>query len=182
MTCITSARMTMIATVLRGRYVQTQSDNPQPTNGHFEPQEDLVTGEIISVWVPDTEETEITDGEGHIIQFDVPCKATAFTDTGYRSASNTESFDEGIYRRYEYVEMRFPPSYVITSRDTVTAIRDARSGKALWVEEEALLTEEDVYPATDFDVIGVNPVFDPFGTHIENLTVLKRAEVQSGRD
>lgn len=178
--------MTMVATVIRGKYVQGSVDqnHPTPDSGHFETQEDPVTGDIVSVWVADTDPDNdvITDDQGNVREFDIPCIATAFTDTGYRSASNTEEFEKGVYRAYEYVEMRYPSNYVVTRRDFVTAIRDARTGKALWVEEDAALTDDDAYPATDFDVVGVNPIFDPFGTHIENLTVLKRSAVQSGQD
>jgi hypothetical protein len=71
--------------------------------------------------------------------------------------------------------MFFPAGYRITKRDRVTNIRNAR-GQIIWKEEE--MENEGVYKSTTFDVLGVTPVLDPFGNHIENYALLERAEVQ----
>lgn len=172
MICLSAARYTMIATVRRGAVI---NDQAAPENGRFARVQDPITGDMSYVW----EENELPEGSPAIDtrSYKVPCQAKAFTDTGYRSSSNTEEFDKGKYRVFEFVEMRFAPKYHLTRRDTVTSIRDALTGKALWTESDAELNGE--FPPTVFEVVGVNPITDPFGTHIENLTVLKRASVQS---
>lgn len=181
MICLTAARYTMVATVRRGAVVNDQvlPDDPLTIEtGKFIRSQDPDTGDVSYIW----EEIEVPDDPSDPVpntrEYDIDCQAKAFTDTGYRSASNTEEFDKGIYRIYEYVEMRFGPQHNLSRRDIVTAIRDKKTGKLLWAEEDAEVAEDGVYPATIFDVRGVNPIVDPFGTHIENVTVLKRAAVQ----
>lgn len=181
MICLTASRYTMMATVRRGAMVNDQIEPGDTETGHFVRKQDPDTGEMTYVWVFFRDQ----DGDGekdpapeNDREYNISCQAKAFTDTGYRSASNTEEFDKGIYRVYEYVEMRFAPNINLSRRDAVTAIRDKRTGKLLWAEEDVEIAEDGAYPATSFDVIGVNPVVDPFGMHIENVTVLKRAPGQ----
>lgn len=177
----------MVATVRRGAVINDQAATPSDPitveTGRFVRHQDPDTGDVDYVW----EEIEIQPESPDPVlprqapEYQIDCQGKAFTDTGYRSASNTEEFDKGIYRVYEYVELRYGPQHNLSRRDVVTSIRDKRTGKLLWAEEDAERVLPDgtvVYPATIFEVIGANPIIDPFGMHIENSTVLKRAAVQ----
>lgn len=182
MICLTAARYTMVATVRRGSVVNDQAAPDGATTiepGRFIREQDPYTGDVSYVW----EEVEIPGEDPAPVvntrYYQIDCQAKAFTDTGYRSASNTEEFDKGIYRVYEYVELRYGPHINLSRRDIITSIRDKRTNKLLWAEEDAEVAQDGVFPATVFEVIGANPIIDPFGSHIENSTVLKRAAVQA---
>jgi len=75
-----------------------------------------------------------------------------------------------IYRKEDY--LRIKTMYKIDDTMRVTNVRGS-DGEIIWLEEGA---SED---PTIFDVIGVTPVVEPFGTQIEYDVFLDRAEVQS---
>jgi hypothetical protein len=63
----------------------------------------------------------------------------------------------------------------LSKRDRITNVSNAK-GEIIWKEEEI-----QGAPATVFIVMGVTPVVDPFGNHIENTALIQRAQVQSGQ-
>lgn len=170
----------MKATVLN-RFGNDQPDEaPEAgevvTGGHWEVLQDDDTGGIKRVWVEDVAAATPTTSTGFksvnlgMSQFDIECFARGFPEVGFRSTANTESFYDGVYRPFEAISMTYPAKYVLSRRQLITNIR-TRSDKILWVEE-------DTNQPTVFEVQGITPTFDPFGKHIDNLTVLKRADVQ----
>lgn len=171
MRCLTGARFTMLATVLR----QT-SDYEEPLDpnqeGTWVDSQNPLTGEIVRIWqpiedVPDNPDTVEIDPKYQTI----PCMARGIVDGGIRVAGTTERFGDS-YENIDYVKL-WTPSYVfLTKRDRITNIRTA-NGTIVWVDEEY-----DATRATVFNVNGVTPLFDgPFNRHTENFVLLQRAEV-----
>lgn len=173
MKCIVGAKFTMLATVLN-RYTQGDiSDiDAGSMSGHWTTEQDEISGDITRVWVEDVG-TPVLPGRDFTVgadRFDIECSARGFPEVGFRSSANTESFDGGRYLPMEMIQMIYPAKYILNRRQFVTNIR-GKNRKILWVEEETGLP-------TVFEVQGVTPTFDPFGTHIDNLAVLKRAPIQ----
>lgn len=171
-------RFNMRATVLN-HYAATEPDEvvEQVTkSGHYETQQDDITGGIRQVWVEDTAVAEPakkdlgTNWRVDVNRYDIECYVRGFPEVGFRSSANTESFLDGLYNQFEAIQMIFPAKYVLNRRQYITNIRN-RNDVILWLEEETGLP-------TVFEVQGVTPTFDPFGKHIDNLTVLKRAQIQ----
>jgi hypothetical protein len=169
MRCITSARFNMTATVLTQDELVIDSTNPDGSVvGHWENKQDPETGEIVRVWV--VEDTDpVTPG---VQEKKVKCIVRGILDGGIRVAGTTERYTpQGILESVDFVKMQFPASVIITKRDRVTNIAN-RKGIIIWREEEF-----DNAP-TVFDVQGVTPVVDPFGTLVEWTALLQRSEVQ----
>ena len=159
--CLTSARFNMKATLL------SQGVTQPDTEGHWVEKQDPDTGEITRVWTVDTDQT--TPGDQVV---EIPCIVRGIVDGGIRVAGTTERYTpSGIYENIDYAKMSFPKGYVVTKRDRITNIKNAQ-GEIIWKEEEFDSS------ATVFEVMGVTPILDPFGTHIENMALLQRAEVQ----
>lgn len=181
MRCLTATKFNMIATILNRTDVYpevglTPLESTVP-EGHYETVQDEDTGTISRIWVDDVapviEDPRAAPGtttEVYTERFDIPCYARGFTELGFRSTANTETFDDGVYRAVEVIQMNFPSVYILNRRQYVTNIR-SRTKSILWLEEET-------GQATIFEVQGVTPIFDAFGTHKENIAVLKRATNQ----
>ena len=174
MRCLTSARFNMFADVLKQGQNAPPPDNPE--YGQWVEQQDPLTHEIIRVWQP----FEVTPDnpatpEDETSFLTVPCIARGIVDGGIRVAGTTERWGE-LYENVDYVRMVFPPNFVITKRDRITNIRN-RKGQILWKDEETDPTATSGWRSTIFEVMGVTPVPDPWGNHIENVAMLSRAEV-----
>lgn len=168
MQCLLSARYVLKADILR------QSDAGDPVNlseqGEWKEDQDPLTGAFVRVWVP------LTDDSDPLAPtvYSIDCMANGIIDGGIRVAGTTERF-EADYQSIDYVRMFFGPQHVLTKRDRVTNIRNARTGQIIWMDEE-LDAVNGLYSATVFDVDGVTPIVNPFGRHIENFANLKKAE------
>jgi hypothetical protein len=169
----------MIATILNDyEVVPTLPTGPIEDvieGGHFETVQDDDTGGIKRVWVEDQAVATprpgtVPEGQPTMARFDIPCYVRGFTDLGFRSTANTETFLNGVYRAVEVVQMTFPANYSLNRRQFVTNVR-GRNKNILWLEE-------DTGQPTVFEVQGVTPSFDPFGRHIDNTAVLNRANIQ----
>lgn len=171
-------RFNMKATVLNDFAPENSTDlTTEVKGGHWVTEQDDITGGIKRVWVEDTvvvppKKDRGTDWRNTVAinRFDIECYVRGFPEVGFRSSANTENFADGLYRPFEAIQMIFPAKYVLTRRQYITNIR-ARNDTILWLEEET-------GQPTVFEVQGVTPTFDPFGRHIDNLTVLKRAAIQ----
>jgi len=157
----------MYATVLnQGPTAPGPTEDPE---GHWVDKQDPDTGEITRVWTADDNPTEA--GEQRRI---IPCIVRGVIDGGIRVAGTTESYTpSGVYNSVDFVKMSFPANVKLNKRDRITNITN-RQGEIIWLEEEFTSAP------TVFDVMGVTPVVDPFGTHVENFALLQRAEVQNG--
>ena len=167
MRCLTSARFNMTATVLtQGEYPTT--DDPDSL-GDWVNRQDPETGEIIRVWVPKEVDE---DGDNVMEVKEVSCMVRGILDGGIRVAGTTERITpQGIVESVDFVKMQFPAHETITKRDRVTNITN-RDGVVLWREEESHNSP------TIFDVMGVQPVVDPFGNLIEWSALLQRSDPQ----
>jgi hypothetical protein len=157
----------MYATVLsQGPTSPETSDDP---NGHWVERQDNDTGEIVRVWVVEDSDPDTPGTQERII----PCIVRGVIDGGIRVAGTTERYTPaGIYESIDFAKMQFPSGIVLTKRDRITNVKN-RAGEIVWKEEEFNNS------ATIFDVLGVTPILDPFGTHVENQALLQRAEVQT---
>lgn len=158
----------MKADVLRQN--RTTPDPVIESNGNWTYNQDTETGEIIRLWQPTdlTDDPQTPQNEG-LQTF--RCLARGIIDGGIRVSGTTERFSE-MYENVDYVKITFPASVILSKRDRVTNIRDGKNN-IIWKEEEQIGS-----PPTVFNVMGVTPVIDPFGRHIENQALLERAEVQ----
>lgn len=163
MSCLLSARFNMRATVLRQAGTNPQ-ENP---GGHWETQQDPETGDIIRVWVADEDADE--PGNQTLV---INCIIRGVTNGGIRVAGTTQRYSE-VYENIDWATLAFPRKYTLSKRDRITNVTNAK-GDLIWKEEEI-----EGAPATVFIVMGVTPVVDPFGNHIENTALIQRASVQS---
>lgn len=186
MKCILGSTYTMKADIL-SRYDAAVDDNDATTGdklasvdgqtGHYEVKQDPDSGAIERIWKPYIAPV-VPEGESipePTRKWTFDCIARGVVDGGIRVAGTTERWStRGTIDTVDYVSLKFPPNVLLTRRDRVTNIRDSRSGKLLWVEEEM-----GAKP-TVFEVNGVTPVIDPFGKHVQNFALLARAEIQDG--
>lgn len=172
MRCLNTVRFNMIATVLN-RYADIEGGlDEEVKGGHWEWYQDEETGALGKRWIEDVA-TPTQPGQTHIVdvdRFDIECTATGFPEVGFRSSANTESYLDGRYLPSEVIKLVYPAKYVLSRRQFVTNIR-GRNKQILWLEEET-------GQPTVFEVQGVTPTFDPYGRHIDNLAVIKRARIQ----
>lgn len=171
--CLTATRFNMKADVLRQSSDVNNPDDPEDF-GHWEESQDPLTGDIIRVWVPDVPDDPETP-EDETQYYTVDCMVRGIIEGGVRAAGTTEDWSD-IYESIELIRMYFPANKIITKRDRVFNVRN-RKGQILWKEEEYGATA-GTYKSTVFEVLGVTPVIDPFGNHVENYALLERAEVQ----
>lgn len=175
--CITSAKYDQTATLLRQGYSTSNPADPVEESGYYKIQKHPITGEPIRVWVggrleddPDT--PDIDESEG-VFRFE--CQARPIITGGLNSQGTTERWTtKGAYENVDFIEIQFPKDIIVTKRDRITDITDSR-GNYIWVEEEG-----GSFRPTVFDVKGVAPSLDPFGSVIEYFAMLERAEVQEG--
>jgi hypothetical protein len=164
MRTLTNAKYTMICDVLK-----PEGATPVNADGDWQMRQDPETGDIIRVWVPASDDVGTVVNESSLA---VPCLIRGVIDGGIRVAGTTQRFAE-LYENIDWVRMNFPPHYNITKHDRITNIRDKRTGKIMWREEEL-----DGAPPSTFSVKGVTPTQGPFGRHVENIALLERTEVQ----
>ena len=174
MMCITGGLFNMTALVL----TPGASDGDPSTgseNGKYDYVQDPISGSFEKVWIPALpEENGNTDPtKGPMAGRRVACSARAILEGGIRVTATTERYStRGTLETADYIDFEFPTSEVITRRDRITDIRDSK-GNLIWIEEES--TDRP----TVFEVTGVTPVTDPFGVHINNFSLLQRAQNQA---
>lgn len=156
----------MRADILKSKVEQ---ENPEGS-GEWVIDHDPDSNEIIRKWQPYDESSATPDNPFTALRT-FKCLARGIVDGGIRVAGTTERFGE-LYEGVDYIRIWFPPKTPVTRRDRITNVRDRR-GNILWREEE----RSDNAP-TIFSVVGVTPILDPFGVHVENMALLERAETQ----
>jgi hypothetical protein len=168
MGCLIGAKYTKRATILHqvGDLVSLPGDE-FPT-GEFVENQDALTGEIVRVWQPNTiPDDPSTTGVNESTVEQVKCLARG---VNFKSGIN-ESFGAD-YKAMDTVHLWVPAGVAINRRDRVTNISTS-TGTLLWTDEAVTATPK----AMVFNVVGVTPVMDPFGKHLENYAVLERSEV-----
>lgn len=164
MGCLTSARFTMYAEVLRWDGTPNTGDTDDTTQGTWETKQDPVTFEIINVWVPGT-----VDENEQPVQAtrEIRCLARSVVGRGTNLGGSAERFGE-IYQDIEVVRLWTPKKIDLKKNDRVTNIRSSKDGPILWIS--------DITGApTVFNVTGTVPLFDAFNNHIENYALLEKA-------
>lgn len=168
--CIFGAKFTMVATVV-SRLVVNQGEATGA--GTYVYDQDPVTKEIKMKFVAATDPDLVPGSLMDTAEYDIPCYARGYTDLGYRSSANKEFYLKGDYTPFEAIEFTFPAKYTMVSRQSFikNIRRHVDATDAFW-------TEEETGEPTVFQVQGVTPVFDGFGKHVANTTVLLRSEIQ----
>lgn len=180
MRCISGARMNMKADILRQGASITITDPSDSNAGEYVTDQDPLTHEIVRVWrpIPIVLDDPGTPDVDEATYLTVPCEARGIITHGATGLGNTESFDE-VYAETEMVRMKFPAHIVLTRRDRVTNIRNQK-GQIVWKDEETNPSATNGWRATVFDIQGVTPILDPFGNHVENMAMLRKAEAYGG--
>jgi hypothetical protein len=161
--CLVDAKFNMRATVL------SPVSSTKGEDGHYVNVQDPDTGEITKKWVVDV---DAADGVETARTIDCMVRPVIAND------SAVEVFTSGgEVNVLEFVEMNFPAGVVLTNSDRITEIRN-REGYLLWAEEKSN-GDPTTFKGTVFDIVGIQPVIDPFGNHIENKAYMRRAGVQS---
>lgn len=170
--CLTSIRFNLLADVLRPGNAE---DVDPDQYGEYVQSQDPITGDIIYIWVPaDDIPDDPNTPNNEASHSTIPCMVRGIIEGGVRAAGTTEHWSE-IYKSIELVRMFFPANYRLTKRDRVMNIRNSK-GQVIWKEEE--MEGAGIFKSTTFDVLGVTPVLDPFGNHVENYALLERSEIQ----
>ena len=165
--CIFGTAYTMTATLLR----QVASGVSSITEGYYKIIQDPITGEIQRDWQP------VDPNDPIPVVIDIPCVAEAIVVAGFRGAATIENWSNR-YRYADWIKITYDPSYKITNRDRLTSIRTSSTGVVIWQETEQS-TANTNGPDSVFEVVGITPITDPFGRHIQNVALLQRAEVQA---
>lgn len=163
MLCLTGARFTMNAEVLRQEFENSDTDSPD--EGTWDLDQDPITGALLRKWVPGTPAVGSTPPTSFRT---FRCLARGIVDGGIRVAGTTERFGD-TYENIDFVKMWVPSNVLITKRDRITNIRNKKGGTVVWKDEES----DDA--ATIFNVNGVTPLFDAFNRHTENFVLLEKA-------
>lgn len=184
--CVTSAKYEQTATLLRqGQASDAPIINPEDITeggGSWVTEYHDVTGEPIRVWIPADEDTGFPDDPATLEEedrqvFNFPCQARSIITGGLNSQGTTERWTtKGTYDNVDYIEIQVPPNVLITKRDRITNVTDS-NGKVIWREEEY-----GAFTPTVFDVLGVAPSLDPFGSVVEYFILAARAEIQGGTE
>ena len=171
--CITSAKFTMKATVLRQNFANAEL--PVDIGAYYDVYQDPISGDITRKWT--STDPDIPSS----IEEEIFCMVEGIVDGGIRVAGTTERFTN-IYENVDWAKMTFSKNVLISKRDRITNIRSVATGDVLWKEEETATynpsTKEYTAQPTVFEVLGVTPITSPFGTVTENIALLQRAEVQ----
>ena len=169
MSCFSSARYNCTAVILR-----PVGSSDTVGGGQNQYVQDPISGAIVRKWTNDSNSSEVGVQK---ITFD--CSAEGFADAGIRVLGTNEKVDD-LFRLTDMVKIFFSPSVHITGRDKITEIREKRSGKLVWREEESeyISGGQWVEKPTVFDVRGVTPVINPMVGNNENYAILERSEVQ----
>lgn len=166
--CITGAKFTMQATLLR-QTPDWEPDAPDPNFvGEWVDSQDPLTGEIVRVWEPnvivvDDPDTPRDEASG----IDIPCVARGYS-TSNRFTSNRVFGDD--YKNIDVIRMWVPAWLQVTKSDRITNIRD-NTGHVLWVNDYGPVPQ-----AVTFNVSGVVPQLGPFNRHTETFLILERVE------
>jgi hypothetical protein len=174
---LNDARFTMWATVIPRLDSPSTATGDQPSAGpgRFERRQDPDSGQMISVWVPDTTPGVVATNSNSP-QYEIQCYARGYTDLGYRSSGNREIYVKGEYNVTEAIQFDYSASVLLNHQTLITNIRT--SPDATDTKSYSWLYEDDPTQSIVWEVQGVTPVHDPFGKLIRNTTVLKRAEIQ----
>lgn len=104
------------------------------------------------------------------VDHSINCYATSIVTDAVSDDSDGKQF-RAAYDEWQFIKIRTGER--LTKRHRVTNIKD-RSGNVIWIEDS-----RDGVP-TEFEVQGVTPRFEPFGSVIDYEVLLKRVEVQNG--
>lgn len=159
MRCLTSAKFTMNAELLRWTAVSSTSLDPIGTGGTWTTYQDPITLEVMNKWVP---ETLVPDNTGTVENEYEPVTISCLA----RGLSSREIFGSS-YDNVEIVKLWVPAGIDLSKSDRITNIRDKKNGTVLW---------KDGDKPTVFNVSGITPSLDPWNRHVQDFVLLERAD------
>ena len=159
----------MTAEVLRYNVSATPVVTSPGGSGTWTTNQDPITGEIITTWVPgeldDPSTPLVNEATDHVI---IPCFVQGIYNSGIRAAGSDERFGMNYYN-IEYLKMWTPAGIRLNKRDRITNIKDG-NGNIAFIDEEY---EDRI---TIFNVQGVTPRFDPFNRPIDQFVLLEKVQ------
>lgn len=151
--------------------VHADGDVDPTVAGHWKNRQDPDSGEVTRIWVPDESSTSDVD---YVYDQHIPCLARGYVGTGLQGGGSGETFG-AIYQSVDTIRLWYPANVLLTKRDKVTNVSGPDG--IIWKEEE-LVSDTATAKATVFEVMGIVPLLDMYGKHIENYALCERAEVQ----
>lgn len=173
MRCLLGGRFSMQAELLHWTGINEGGTDTTSPPGPFGTSvyQDPISGEILYDWQPIVDDPD-TEPDEQALFSTFSCIARGIVDGGIRVAGTTERFGD-MYENIDFVKLWTPANVLITKRDRVTNIREAKTGLVVWNNEE-----DDGAP-TVFNVNGVTPLFDSWNRHVENFVLLERANAKN---
>lgn len=101
----------------------------------------------------------------------IDCSVKGMVSNSTSTRANDRQIIDNRYKNEQFVQIRTTEK--ITVRNKITNVRNS-SGEYVWTELD--------YPTetpTVFEVVGVTPITDPFGTIVAYNTTAKRSENQT---
>lgn len=167
--CLYGNRFSMTAEILRYDDSPVTDPDEQTVPGTWVNNQDPITGEIISAWVPGTiDNPDTMDVDEEATNNIVPCFVQGIYNSGIRAAGADERFG-AEYFNIEYLKMWVPAGVRISKRDRVTNIRDGNGSLAF-------IDEEYNDRTTVYNVQGVTPRFDPWNKPVDQFILLEKVE------
>lgn len=166
MTCISNVKFSMVATVVRDYKKNVYKESGQ---GYDELIYDVLTGEKKKVWVA----TDLIDDNISVnkVTTEVPCLVLAnytVTQDNDLKYSRTRILDT------ERLTMKTPSRYHLFTTDRVVAIRNSM-GELLYEDDQVPTDNFDSGRPAEYNIVGVLPIFDPFGRVVERQVALEKA-------
>lgn len=165
--CLTGARFTMNAEVLRWHDAPNTGGPDDVAQGEWENYQDPITGEILNRWVPGTLNNPDTPSVDPDDVRTIDCIARGIVDGGIRMTGSNERFGDS-YENIELVKLWIPNKVNLAKNDRITNIRAKKGGAVIWQDADG--------SPTVFNVNGVSPLFDAFNRPIEKFVLLERAD------
>lgn len=168
MGCLTAARFTMVATVLRQKPLSAPPVTPTGLTTYQDP----ISGEIIENWSYEDDDPETPDSDG-TSTFSVPCVARGIVDGGIRVAGSTERVGD-FYQAVDWVKLWVPAKTDIRRSDRITNVKWKKGGETVWLDDEG--------NPIQFNVNGVVPLFDAFNRPVEKYILMERVDGARGAE
>lgn len=168
MGCLTSARFTMTATVLRQKPLSAPPVTPTGLTTYQDP----ISGEIIENWSYEDSDPQTPDSDGQST-FDISCVARGIVDGGIRVAGSTERVGD-FYEAVDWVKLWVPANKDIRRSDRITNVRWKKGATPVWVDDSGA--------ALQFNVNGVVPLFDAFNRPVEKYILMQRVDSPRGAE
>lgn len=164
MSCFTNAKFTMVANIIRN-YTENVYD---PSNiGGYKTIYDELTGEVSDIYV----EADLIPNDGkNEVTLSVPCLVTPSYTV---SQANDLQYKGTRIIDTERLIMKVASRYHLYTTDRVTDIR-TKTGELIFEDDQRPRSNAGGSSPAVYNIVGVLPVTDPFGTVVERQVQLEK--------